>query len=223
MTILALSVKAPWAWAIFELPDAWWKCCENRDWPTEYRGPVLIHVSSSCPAAVQNQAVSAYQSVLWRENQRRRLRLYEEEHPPALKQLKNECCKSGNCCLKGPGALTQADLLRLAVHFGLGPREFFLKYCTVVDGRGTNHPVLLRHHQVEEFAGKWLIAEETWSADSPCVFFSSIDGCKVHEVKPAECAEYECWSMAHWQGAFMWSPEELAALGWDGCEWEPEE
>ena len=57
MTILALSVKAPWAWAIFELPDAWWKCTENRDWSTDYRGPVLIHVSKSCPAAVQNQAV----------------------------------------------------------------------------------------------------------------------------------------------------------------------
>ena len=48
MSILALSVKAPWAWAVFELPDAWWKCCENRSWSTEYRGPVLIHVSKSC-------------------------------------------------------------------------------------------------------------------------------------------------------------------------------
>jgi hypothetical protein len=57
MSILSLSVKAPWAWAIFELPDAWWKCVENRDWPTDYRGPVLIHVSSSCSAAIQNQAV----------------------------------------------------------------------------------------------------------------------------------------------------------------------
>ena len=57
MSILALSVKAPWAWAVFELPDAWWKCCENRSWSTEYRGPVLIHVSSSCTVSEHNGAV----------------------------------------------------------------------------------------------------------------------------------------------------------------------
>lgn len=57
MSILALSVKAPWAWAMFELPDAWWKDCENRAWPTEYRGPVLIHVSSTCTRDEHSRAV----------------------------------------------------------------------------------------------------------------------------------------------------------------------
>ena len=31
----ALSVKQPWAWAIFHGKDV-----ENRDWPTNVRGPV---------------------------------------------------------------------------------------------------------------------------------------------------------------------------------------
>lgn len=35
-----LSVKQPWAWAIFHGKDI-----ENRDWPTTYRGQLGIHAS----------------------------------------------------------------------------------------------------------------------------------------------------------------------------------
>jgi len=40
----ALSVKQPWAWAIFN-----GKPVENRDWryPPKYRGPLLIHASKT--------------------------------------------------------------------------------------------------------------------------------------------------------------------------------
>lgn len=37
----ALSIRAPWWWCILEAG----KDIENRDWPTRYRGPVLIHAS----------------------------------------------------------------------------------------------------------------------------------------------------------------------------------
>lgn len=37
----ALSVRAPWWWFILHGG----KDIENRDWPTRYRGPVLIHAS----------------------------------------------------------------------------------------------------------------------------------------------------------------------------------
>jgi len=59
MSILAISVRRPWAWAIFDLPDLLWKCIENRDWRTEYRGPVLIHVSRTCTNTEYNEAVFA--------------------------------------------------------------------------------------------------------------------------------------------------------------------
>src|SRR5262245_12286518 len=37
----AISVRQPWAWAItFAGKDI-----ENRNWPTRYRGPVLIHAA----------------------------------------------------------------------------------------------------------------------------------------------------------------------------------
>ena len=37
----ALSVRAPWWWFILHGG----KDIENRDWPTTYRGPVLLHAS----------------------------------------------------------------------------------------------------------------------------------------------------------------------------------
>lgn len=37
----ALSVRAPWWWAILHLG----KDIENRDWPTRFRGRVLLHAS----------------------------------------------------------------------------------------------------------------------------------------------------------------------------------
>lgn len=39
----ALSIRPPWAHAIAHLG----KRCENRGWATRYRGPILIHASST--------------------------------------------------------------------------------------------------------------------------------------------------------------------------------
>jgi len=38
----AISIKQPWAWAIFH-----GKPVENRSWHCKYRGPLLIHASKS--------------------------------------------------------------------------------------------------------------------------------------------------------------------------------
>lgn len=37
----AISIRQPWVWAILFAG----KDIENRDWPTRYRGPILIHAS----------------------------------------------------------------------------------------------------------------------------------------------------------------------------------
>jgi len=42
-SVKCLSVWQPWAWAIV----AGHKSVENRSWPTEYRGPLLIHASKT--------------------------------------------------------------------------------------------------------------------------------------------------------------------------------
>lgn len=36
-----ISIRQPWAHAILHLG----KCVENRSWPTNYRGPILIHAA----------------------------------------------------------------------------------------------------------------------------------------------------------------------------------
>lgn len=41
--IKALTVIQPWAWAIIHGG----KLVENRSWPTDYRGPLLIHAGKS--------------------------------------------------------------------------------------------------------------------------------------------------------------------------------
>lgn len=38
---IALSIRQPWAWAIISAG----KDIENRDWPTNRRGPICIHAS----------------------------------------------------------------------------------------------------------------------------------------------------------------------------------
>lgn len=39
--MIALSIRQPWAWLILNAG----KDVENRDWPTQYRGRLLIHAS----------------------------------------------------------------------------------------------------------------------------------------------------------------------------------
>lgn len=41
--IPALSIRQPWAWLIVN----GYKDVENRDWPTRFRGPVLIHAGKT--------------------------------------------------------------------------------------------------------------------------------------------------------------------------------
>jgi hypothetical protein len=42
--VKALTVRQPWAWLIVN----GWKNVENRTWPTDFRGPLLIHAAKGC-------------------------------------------------------------------------------------------------------------------------------------------------------------------------------
>lgn len=53
-----LTVRQPWAWAIFHGKDI-----ENRDWPTAYRGPVLIHAAAGCTRREYDEARAFMESV----------------------------------------------------------------------------------------------------------------------------------------------------------------
>lgn len=48
----ALTVRQPWAWLIFHGKDV-----ENREWSTNYRGPLAIHAASGMTQAEYRDAV----------------------------------------------------------------------------------------------------------------------------------------------------------------------
>ena len=50
--MIALSVRQPWAWLLLNGKDV-----ENRDWYTNYRGPLAIHASKSMTKAEYFEAV----------------------------------------------------------------------------------------------------------------------------------------------------------------------
>lgn len=49
----ALSIRQPWAWLIINAG----KDIENRDWPTNFRGRMLIHASKTCTKAEYQEAI----------------------------------------------------------------------------------------------------------------------------------------------------------------------
>lgn len=49
----ALSIRQPWAWLILNAG----KDIENRDWPTNFRGRMLIHASKTCTKAEYQDAI----------------------------------------------------------------------------------------------------------------------------------------------------------------------
>jgi len=51
--VIALSIRQPWAWLIVN----GYKDVENRDWPTKYRGPTLIHASKTLTRADYDAAL----------------------------------------------------------------------------------------------------------------------------------------------------------------------
>lgn len=53
MSALAISIRQPWAWLIVNAG----KDVENRQWPTRYRGPLLIHAAKGMTNAEYDAAV----------------------------------------------------------------------------------------------------------------------------------------------------------------------
>lgn len=55
----ALSIRQPWAWAILFAG----KDIENRDWRTDYRGPVLIHTGKGCTVDEYEDGLATFRHV----------------------------------------------------------------------------------------------------------------------------------------------------------------
>lgn len=55
--IPCLSIRQPWAWLIVN----GFKDIENRDWPTNFRGELLVHAGQTMPRTYYNETVQDLQ------------------------------------------------------------------------------------------------------------------------------------------------------------------
>lgn len=55
--IPCLSIRQPWAWLIVN----GFKDIENRDWPTSFRGELLVHAGQTMPRTYYNETVQDLQ------------------------------------------------------------------------------------------------------------------------------------------------------------------
>jgi len=152
------------------------------------------------------------------------LALLKREHPTAAAQGRQACCRSAVCCWRRPGELHPDDVPRIAAHLGLTPQELFRRWL-VVDKINGRLVVLPRRVHQQELAGHYVPLRETYSLASPCVFLvpQEQNACRIHEVKPYGCRNFECWSDA-WKTKTkpVWSVDALQALGWDAREEDQE-
>lgn len=90
--------------------------------------------------------------------------------PATEENLESFKCQRCNECCRQPGFvyLRKDEDLKIANYLNLGDREFVDRYCELLDRR------------------KLVLKKEL---DESCVFLGS-DGCRIHEVKPAQCREF---------------------------------
>ena len=146
------------------------------------------------------------------------LEVIETKRPSAGTQGKGACCSSANCCWRRPGGLEPDDVPKIAKFLGITKRELF-STLLVVDELGEERVLLpARAHQVTMgLTGIFLPWRETYSLESPCVFLDEQNKCKIHEVKPKQCREFECWNPERANGEPVgWTVKQLKSLGWDG-------
>lgn len=158
----------------------------------------------------------------WREDGfRRRLKMAHDALPKgASERGETSCCRSGRCCWTGPCELNPLDPPRIAAHLGITEADLFAQYL-VVDERlhGPGLRVIPRRKQWP--GGVFLTNEETFDADTPCVFLGDDNGCQNHDAKPTGGAFYKCWDPStHGSPAnTVWTEEQVLALDWDGNRW----
>lgn len=77
-----------------------------------------------------------------------------------------DCTACANCCKTMTPTFRKSDVVRIAAHLGMTPKEFALKWL----------------HK-EEDTGDWV------NTTQPCQFLAD-NKCSIYEVRPKDCAEF---------------------------------
>jgi Fe-S-cluster containining protein len=143
-----------------------------------------------------------------------RIRELQEAHKTAQMQGLKECCKSGICCWRRPGEISEPDVTEIATALGITEQQFFQSYLVVDRIR---HSLFLRLRRANEQGGRMLNWRQTWAKNTPCVFLDqgNENACRIHAFKPAACRGYKCWEPSP-NPQVGQSQQYLRSLGWDG-------
>lgn len=109
----------------------------------------------------------------------------EKNPPPGIDKLTKvvekevwqeiDCLACGNCCKRMTPTFTEADIKRIAAHFGETP---------------------------EQFKKLWLKRQDNdWvNIQQPCQFLDKkTNYCMIYEIRPADCADFPHLSKSKWE------------------------
>jgi Fe-S-cluster containining protein len=109
-----------------------------------------------------------------------------------------DACSCENCisaCRRDPGRLIPGDVKKIAAFLNIGEKELLEHYLVRIPAKGGSRRVhFLAPAKLK--ASRFLAAPGTVVPDyydeekGRCVFLAPEGACRIHEVKPFECAAY---------------------------------
>ena len=107
-----------------------------------------------------------------------------------------ESCACDQCvsaCRRDPGRLVPADLPRIAAFLGIGEPELIAGYLVILPAKNSHVRFLApaKFKASRLLAAPGTLVPEYYSGEKGrCVFLDPGGACRIHPVKPFECAAY---------------------------------
>jgi Fe-S-cluster containining protein len=126
--------------------------------------------------------------------EQQRLRLLREEFITAEDLNKNHCVNCGFCCHKRSCIPTPDELVKIAEHLKLSPKECIEKYFCIDFNMeyGKVYYVKPTGINTKHKVGKLLSCRETYN-EGKCIFLTDKNKCLIHDVKPQQAKDHKCW------------------------------
>lgn len=105
------------------------------------------------------------------------------------------CEKCISACRRDPGRLVPADVKRIAAFLAIGEKELLQGYLVRIPAKGKDgHVQFLAPAKIKAahlLAAPGTVVPEYYAEEKGrCVFLTEEGQCRIHEVKPFECAAY---------------------------------
>lgn len=145
----------------------------------------------------------------------RKLKDLEAEKISAVKIGEEKCQKCGLCCWVRPCDISEKDIPKIAKFLKVSEQDLFKNYL-IVDKINSTLCILPRRVEQEDIAGTFISYDRTYDLDSPCIFLSEDNTCKIYPVRPQGAKEAFCWTPVDKYKPIEWPKSAILELGWDG-------